>query len=458
MNRIGKRHLFVGLGVTIFFLLAGCATKQDSQGLSGINPKDVVRFEAQIDALVDEIVATQYGTLGEFAPVAVIPGAIKYGVPYTHLEEVIADTLKNKLQHSNELYVFTSQNWFEYREGRPLSFSKSAPREGDLLRQMKIFEVRLNLEPLFAKADVEIVVSNADGHILQGQRAQQNIDFGPASPAARLNAEPVNRTPFPEGIEERPYTSIDRFAFSLVADLIDTYKAGVLSSGRHASKEDVQVVLSVTPTTLVPRRTKDSIAKALQHAIIRAKGVTCVLSPRDQGVDESKVQQGTVLLVIDLDRVAKSDVITVAMRGVWQVSPLETASGRIVHEDLAGTYLSGFTAKAYLQLKGQVTTADGRQVGTVDGQDVTVCFYGADARLLGTSYKALRHIPGAKKLARSECLDDHCGCWTMSYEKSTAVLSGWLDRYLPHYTDENGYTVRFQGPESIDVLYNGAGR
>lgn len=343
----GEGRLRIVFILIFLFGLVGCSSKHDTNSIAiqHLQSGDVQRFEQQVDVLVKNIVATQYGTRAEFAPVAVIPGAIKHGAPYTHLEEVIADALKQKLQATNELYVFTSQNWFEYREGRPLSFWRNPSREREFLKQVKIFEVRINPEPLFAKVDVEIVVSDATGHILKGQRASQTFDFIPSSPAAQLHGQPANRTPFPEGTEERPFTSIDRFAFSLVGDLIDTYQVGVLTAGRHASNQDVQVVVSVTPTKLIPKRTINSIVKSIQHAIVRAKGVTCVLSPQDSRVAEKDVQQGTVLLVVDLDRIPRTDVINVALRGVWKVSPLETASGSIVDENLAGTYLAGFTAK-----------------------------------------------------------------------------------------------------------------
>ena len=453
MDKKGRMRLFISLWlVCLFVILAGCGKSHDN---AEISPEALSRFEAEVDALVAEIVATQYGTDAEFAPVAVVPGAIKNGVPYTHLEEVVADALKNKLQRTNDLYVLTSQNWFEYREGRPLSFVKNSGHGRDLLRQMNIYEVRISPEPLFATLDIEIVVSDADGHILQGKRAKKTIEFTPDSPAARLNGQAVNRNPFPEGIEERPFTSIDRFAFSLVADLIDTYESGVLSSGRQASEDDVQVVLSVSPTTLVSRRHKDSIVKAVQHAIIRAKGVTCVLSPQDSRRNKEEVARGTVQLVIDLDRPGQTGVIAVAMRGVWRVSPLETASGGIVDEDLAGTYLSGFTAKGYLKLAQDAGTDR-----AVDGGAgaMMVCFKGADDVLIGDSYRALRHVPGLKQLERVDCAEDGCGCWSMTYEKSANVLAGWLRRHLTHYTEEGDYSVRFKGSDSINVLYNGAGR
>jgi len=424
---VSRKGSICYLVVLLVFLLGvnGCGSKQDSGvvGPQNMKVEDVQRFKQQIDELVTRIVATQYGTKGEFAPVAVVPGAIKQGIPYTHLEEVVAEALKKKLQKTNELYVFTSQNWFEYREGRPLSFWKNSVRERAFLQQLKIFEIRINPEPLFAKVDIEIIVSDARGHILQGQRASKTLDFSPTSPAARLNGQKVNRTPFPEGIEERPFTSIDRFAYSLVADLIDTYQAGVLSSGRQASAEDVQVVLSVTPTRLVPKRTINSLVKALQHAIVRAKGVTCVLNPYDSPLQETDVQHGTVLLVVDLDRPSRTDVIAVAMRGVWQVSPLETASGSVVDTDLAGTYLAGFTAKAYLQLK---SAGGGSSDLASAGQEMTVCFYGADDVLIDGGYKALRHVPNLKQLAWSACDAESCGCYTMIYSKSVNVLAGWL--------------------------------
>ena len=450
-----------GLWLYIFFIniclvgLSGCSSHQDTAKRGSLNMAtvEVQHFEEQVDALVKSVVAKQYGTKGEFAPVAVVPGAIKHGVPYTHLEEVVGNALRKKLQATNELYEFTSQNWFEYREGRPLSFWRNPAREREFLKQLKIFEVRINPEPLFAKVEVEIVVSNAMGHTLQGQRGSQTFDFFPSAPAARLHASPAHRTPFPEGTEERPFTSIDRFAFSLVGDLIDTYQVGVLTSGRHASDEDVQVVVSVTPTTLVPKRTVNSIVKSLQQAIVRAKGVTCVLNPNDRRVDEDRVQHGTVLLVVDFDRIPRTDKINVAMRGVWRVSPLETASGSIVDENLAGTYLAGFTAKGYLLLQSRSMIEDSVGEHKRLGQDMTVCFYGADDALLEQSYKALRHIPNVKQLEWTACADDHCGCWDMTYLKSVDVFSGWLRRHLPHYTDENEFTVRSQSRESIDVHY-----
>lgn len=457
---VTKKKTILSL-VFCILLLVGCGSKDPivMNEAPRVDPVEVEHFEQQIDELVSRVVVTQYGTKGEFAPVTVIPGAIKYGSAYTHLEEVIADSLKKKLQTSNEIYEFTSQNWFEYREGRSLSFWKNPSRDRVFLRQLKVFEVRINPEPVFARADVEIVVFDAEGHQLQGQRAGITLDFSPSSPAAQLNEQQINRTPFPEGIEERPFSSIDRFAFSLVGNLTDTYQAGVLGAGRQVSGNDVQVVLSVSPTTLVPKRTIDSIVKALQHAIIQAKGMTCVLSPADGSLHEKDVAQGTVLLVVDFDRPFRSEMISVAMRGVWRVSPLETASGSIVDADLTGTYLSGFTAKAYLQLQGHLGEKSdfrGQRVpraDTVSRSNITVCFYGADEVLKGASYKALRHIPSVEQIRWQECREDFCGCWSMTSADSVSGVEGWLRRYLPQYTDETGYTVRTLNRESIEVLF-----
>ncbi|MBW1698465.1 MAG: hypothetical protein JRH18_21900 [Deltaproteobacteria bacterium] len=100
----------------LILFTASCAT----QWTRPIQPTPEEKFEASVNLLVNKVLAAEIHTPREMAPAAVMSGSLKSGSFYSRLEEYIMEQLKLRLREQREIYTFSRQNWFEYREGQPL--------------------------------------------------------------------------------------------------------------------------------------------------------------------------------------------------------------------------------------------------------------------------------------------------------------------------------------------------
>lgn len=331
--------------------LTGCA------GLAPVKPVD--RFEADVDALIDRLPTGRQPA--ELTPAAVVCASLKEGRPLSRLEEVAGERLHLRLSQHRELYRLTRQNWLELREGRPLSFSGESADRRSLLRNLVVYEVRANHEPVLQQLKLRIAASNAEGRPLPGQVAETKLVLKEGHPARPLLAAPAMNNPLPEGLEERPYSSLDRLAFSLAAELADAYRGGVSAEGQAVADTDVKVFLCAKSDAVRSR----VLQSALQQAIIHQAGFSCTIGSEDMQpvfrqldalganrqrfvLDEERFTTGTVMLLLEDTVHPVGDKVGVALRALWRVAPLESAGGDLIPTSVAGTYLSGFAAKAYL--------------------------------------------------------------------------------------------------------------
>lgn len=332
--------------------LGGCA------GLAPVKPVD--RFEADVDALIERLPAGPRPAV--LAPAAIVCGSLREGRPPSRLEEVVGERLRLRLGQQRELYRLTRQNWLELREGRPLTFTGESLDRRRLLRNLVIYEVRASHEPILHQLTLRIAAGDADGRPLPGQMAQTRLIVEEGHPARPLLAAPAVHNPLPEGLEERPYGSLDRLAFSLAAELADAYRAGIRAEGQAVADSDVSVFLCGTRDD--PR--SRALQSALQQAIVRQRGFSCAAGREDLApvfrqldayqaerrrfaLDEERFVPGSVLLLLEATDHADADKVGVALRALWRVAPLESADGALIPTSVAGTYLSGFAAKAYLE-------------------------------------------------------------------------------------------------------------
>jgi hypothetical protein len=308
------------------------------------------------------------------SPVAVMSGSSRQGLASNRFEELVVEKLTSRLRLQHDMYSLTRQNWFELREGRPLSFDGQSPARRELLRHLRVYEVKTSADAVLEQIRVQVVAYDAQGQVIPGVVAEKGFDEDQDGPWQKLYAAGVQSNAFPEGLEERPYTSVDRFAYSLAAELTNAYRSGIQADGFSVSESEVNVVLyakNPTPQTV-------SIQNALQQAIVGQRGFTSAVSQEDLGavfgqldayrrnnqvfdLEPIRFAPGTVLLMIEAAPHRDGDKIGVALRSLWRVSPLESDSGELIPTSVAGTYLSGFAAKAYLSgpIPGQSSSGAG---------------------------------------------------------------------------------------------------
>ncbi len=358
MKLYKMNNLFAMLGCLLLsaLLFTGCAAKTGPSQVMAEQPG----FEADVDRMIDDLQARQRHSSMEMAPVAVMPGSLRAQAPFTRLEEYVMDRLTMRLREKHEVYSMTRQNWFEFRDNRPLTFQTASPAEQQRLRSLVVYEVVPYSDKYIGKIEARVMALDAQGNTISGLMTSTAFNFSAFETAgALLNAE-AHANPYPEGLEERPYTSVDRMSFNLAAELVDVYREGIALGDRTAAPDDVKVVLLTKPVNGVDG---SAIQAALQQAIVSNKGFTCTISQDDFGtilqqldfysknkvfnIDETVFEPGTVLLMAEVFKHQDGDKTGVALRGAWRIGPVVSETGDFIPTSVAGTYLSGFTAKAY---------------------------------------------------------------------------------------------------------------
>ena len=467
-------------------LLAGCAgtpVKTSEQ-----NP-----FESRLNDLIHRLISSRTFTPGEMAPASVMPGSLKSGAKFSCLEALVMARLTLALRKQNDFHTLTRQNWFEFREGRPLTFMDQPPAQRRLLQNLTVYQVGVSPDTILGRIEVHIMGTDANGHAIPGAVADAAFDFGPNSVARRLFDSPPDTNPFPEGLEEHPYISLDRLTFSLTAELADAYRNGMWAGKETAAAEEIRVLLyAMPPTGGVREGFVAAVQNSLQQAIVGNRGFTCVVSRKDFGpafnqidfyrqnrkafeMTESPFTTGTVLLMADIFKTPRGDKVGVALRAIWRIGPLESTDGNFIPTDAAGTYLSGFTARAYLSgnsITGYSRTTPVRApvkqsvfpeenvIGAArqaSARGLDICFYQFTSVFEKRIYPVLTRTPGVTEIRRADELCDGssgCLCYELCYRGSLGEISAWLRQHL-RTSDVLAFRLAPKGNGRLNVYFDG---
>ena len=362
-----KKIKLTFLSIVLVALVSGCAGSQSGNVSVPDYYESVDIFNEKLKTLMDKLSDSQKYRTVEFSPVAVVPGSIRKDARYTRLEEYIIEKLEIELRKNHELYTLSRGNWMEFRERRPLSFKDQPNKMKQMLKNLVLFEVRISPDRYLDQANVSILATDSKGNSIAGLGADVALDFYPRSPGSRMYHEAPQNSVYPEGLEERPYKSIDRLAFSLADELKRNYKNGFSIKDDSIQDDEINVLLYTKPGTNVSDDLFNLITGTMQQAIVSESGFKCALSQEDFSsvldqmnfyddnadifdVQKYPLNMGTVLMIMEMTPHKDNNKLGVTLRSLWRTQPLETENGKLIVSNMAGSYVSGFTAKAYLSV------------------------------------------------------------------------------------------------------------
>jgi hypothetical protein len=452
------------ISVLLFFsaiLFSGCAGTMQST----TPPTEAEIIDARLDSLSARLADLMTHTPRQVAPVAIMPGAARSGGHYSRLEEMVVERITASMREQHQVFVPGREHWFEFREGLALSNrgGHHPPPPG-----LVVLDVQMAPEPAFKRLKVRVVANDENGAAIPGLIAETYFPYETGSATKRLFKDDALANPFPVGLEERPYDSVDRLAFGLASELAVAYAQGITMDRAPVSEKEVRVLLSVKAADRsVPSRLVDHMTGALQHAIVSRTDFTNVAAAGDLAelfdkvdfyrkhqmgfdLEESVFTSGTIVLLAECFRHPSAGMNGLRMRAMWRVSPLETEDGSLITTNVAGTYLKGFTARAYMsdqatkRLPASVVIdpqtgkppapaalPQTRYVGAA--ADYAVCFHRFTEVYGNRIYSSLTSTAGVETIYR---FDDLCGeaaeclCYQVGFTGSAEELISRLRENL----------------------------
>ena len=181
------------------------------------------------------------------------------------------------------------------------------------------------------------------------------------------------------------------------------------------------------------------------------------------------------LLMADIFRARHADRVGVALRALWRAGPLETATGNLIPTNVAGTYLSGFTARAYLSgssVRGYSRTRPVKRPGdkpaypeksrakvvrSVPVGDLDLCFYEFTSVFEKRIYPVLTNAPGVTEIRLADELCNTasgCLCYELWYEGSVEEISVWLRQRL-RTSEVLTFRLAPKGDNRLNVYFDG---
>jgi hypothetical protein len=367
--------LLITLALALF--MNGCA------GVVPMTPEE--KFVAQVDAFVAELLAQQPAGVDSLAPASVMPASLIRGGVYTRLEEYVVDRLSMHLRQSREIYTPSRENWFELRERQPFTFAGQPDAKRSYLDSLVVYQVAVTSDEVLKQVTVQATAVDATGKPIPGVLAESSFPRSEAAGPAMLQyqAKPKS-SPIPEGLEERPFVSMDRLTYSLASEMASAYRANLSGNANAPTDAEIKVVLQ---TRSINHSASDDFLRqlesSLQQAFVSKKGFACAVSQKDFvptfnqidfyrknrelfEMDETLLSPGSVVLLAEAFPHKDTGKVGINLRSLWRITPLENNQGQVMANNPGGTYLSGFVAKAYLEGDAKSLAIGGVSLGSVD--------------------------------------------------------------------------------------------
>ncbi len=356
------RKLFFTTAILMVLAAALLLTGCNHSG--AVRPQSKSQFDQNIEDLVMDTVAASRARVPRLAPAAIVSKSVLNNKYYSRLDEIVLRRLESKLSSEREIVNLSRENWFELREGKPLSLKGHSYAHSDLIEDSLVYIVDVEPDEVLEQIQVSIYAKDADSRSIPGLKAQTMLDYGSKSPGTLLLNEPAKSNPLPPGLKENPYASLEQLAYSLASELQASLKRGVTSGRYKASDDEIQVVLCSSSFISTDPRFKNALIQELQQALVSMDGMTSSVSQEDFApifqqinfykrnknlfeLDNERFKPGSVLLMAETKSHAYKDLKQVALRAVWRVTPLKDDQGQFIAQNSAGSYVSGFTSRAW---------------------------------------------------------------------------------------------------------------
>lgn len=372
------RHFPILLtAVSLLILVSGCA------GVKPLTPEE--KFVTQVDGFIAELNTQQPSTVNFRAPVAIMPASLISGGEFTRLEEYAVNRLSSQLRLSRDIYTPSRQNWFEIRERQPFTFAGESEDKIRGLDDLVVYQISVSADEILKQVTLQATAVDTDSKPIPGILVETSFptdDKG--SPAMKQYKASPKGNPIPEGLEERPFVSMDRLTYSLASEMAQAYQANVLNNDDAPADSEVAVVLQArTLNGSIGNDFMRQLESSLQQAFVAKKGFTCSVSQKDFTptfeqidfyrrnndmfeIDETLLGPGSVVLLAEAFTHKDNGKVGINLRSLWRVNPEENKQGQFIVNNLGGTYLSGFTAKAYLSVNSKNLKAGGTSSSRVD--------------------------------------------------------------------------------------------
>jgi hypothetical protein len=340
-------------------LLTGCQK-------SVVPISDKNQFDGKVQALVTDTVKSCRNRPADIAPAAVISKSALDGGDYSRLDEVIVQRLYQRLARDRQMMTLSRENWFEFSESRPLSVKGHDPNVRDLMDNLVVFVVAVEPDAVFERITVTVSAKDANARTLPGVGANTVFDYFKDSPAVLLAKTPAQASAVPAGLRQNPYDSLEKLCYGMAAELSATLQQGVKAGQHPAPDGEITVVLCSRNFKSPDPGFKNALIQELQQALVSMDGMTCAVSVEDFGgvfsqmdfynqnpgrfeMDNEKFKPGSVLLMAQTRDYPTENTRQVALRAMWRVTPLVDDTGTMIMDNTAGSYVSGFTSKAWFK-------------------------------------------------------------------------------------------------------------
>lgn len=352
--------------VAFVFVISGCVGPQKRR----VSQDD---FNQKVDSLIQQVKVKLKKSAYEFYPAFVTAESMIKGKPYTELEAHFVNKIKNKVP--NKYRELSRQNWFELRENSPLTLDEPS---------LNIFVVHINRNKVSNSAYVYVSMRGLDGkEVIRNVGEIEKLDYGAGSIARAMDTRSVG-LPLPEGMPEKPYMELEKFAYGLTKELVERYKKTKPQADQETvADREIKVYIDTEAEKGIP---SGLIGKAVRDRLLEAGSFNCTFDRRDfkrfleriahyqkHGskaggiVDVSEfrnlnIQPASIYLTIDMSSIANN--YRVSMRALWMSNPTDTETDGIIQTNLAGMYIAPFFGLAYVDRRafddGQAVSIQGR--------------------------------------------------------------------------------------------------